>query len=88
MGHASVWEGHNRKQQTKREGRDSKGSSRFQEEQAVPHSLSSVCVCAHTCVVCICVCVHALGVGSRKRWYLGGQSTQSLGRGGGGWLPI
>lgn len=40
-----------------------------------------VCACAHTCVVCICVCAHALGVGSRKRWYLGGQSTQSLGRG-------
>ena len=78
MSHASVWDGHNRKQQMKGEGCDSKVSGGFQEEWAVPCSLSCVCVCvrAHVCVcVCMCVCVHALGAGSRKRWYLGRQST-------------
>ena len=63
MGHASVWEGHNRKQQTKREGRDSKGSGRLQEERAAPRSLSSVCVRVPIRVRCAYACV-------RMRWGL------------------
>ena len=54
MSHASVWDGHNRKQQMKGEGCDSKVSGGFQEEWAVPCSLSCVCVCARACV-CMCM---------------------------------
>lgn len=43
MSHASVCEGHDRQRQSKIGGSDSEASSRFQEEQAVACSLSSVC---------------------------------------------
>ena len=77
MSHASVWDGHNRKQQMKGEGCDSKVSGGFQEEWAVPCSLSCVCVCERACV---CVCMRwGLEVGRDGIWDV--RAPRAWGRG-------